>query len=62
MKLPFSWTASRCPRCGSNRLRRSARRSYLERVVGVLSFPWRCEDCYFRFFSLRRRGDVQHAG
>jgi len=41
-----------CPTCKSNNGRRSRRRSaadYLFSFVGL--YPWRCEDCYSRFYA-----------
>jgi len=42
-----------CPRCGSPDLIRSHRRNPLERVAGLVILPWRCQDCYLRFFRPR---------
>jgi hypothetical protein len=41
----------RC-KCGSSRLRRSARRDWKESLLGRLLLPWRCEVCDTRSFKL----------
>ena len=41
-----------CSRCGSVSVRRSKRRGMIETVVSVLVRPYRCTDCYHRFFPL----------
>jgi hypothetical protein len=43
----------RCPACESTSIRRSARRNTWESVIGVLILPFRCEDCYVRFYRMR---------
>jgi hypothetical protein len=43
-----------CPQCGSVSVRRSHRRGIWERLVSaVLRYPFRCEDCHYRFSALR---------
>ena len=42
-----------CPRCKSEKIRRSKRRGLRDRMWGLLGrWPYRCKDCSFRF---RRR-------
>ena len=50
----------RCPFCGSKRLRRSHRRTFVERLFLRLlkRHPFRCMDCYERFYS-REVADAQ---
>ena len=44
-----------CPSCGEKKMRRSHRRGVVEQVVSVFRiFPYRCEKCGHRFFSLKR--------
>jgi hypothetical protein len=43
-------TALRCPRCSSIEVGRSHRQNQWERMVSVIVVPWRCRDCYARFF------------
>ncbi len=41
-----------CPRCRSNRCRRSKRRSFRDYFIGLSGVrPWRCRDCELRFFA-----------
>jgi uncharacterized protein with PIN domain len=47
-KLP-----ARCPRCGSQHLSRSHRKNAFERLLSHVFLPWRCRDCYARFFRSR---------
>ena len=48
---PISWR--QCPRCSSDRVHRSHRRSWFERVLGLAVLPYRCEFCSLRFFRPR---------
>lgn len=43
------FSKGRC-RCGSDRLRRSRRRNTLERALGILLRPWRCDQCDTRCY------------
>jgi predicted Zn-ribbon and HTH transcriptional regulator len=43
----------RCPRCNSYDIARSHRRNRLERLASLVVVPWRCRECYLRFFSAR---------
>jgi transposase-like protein len=45
----------KCPKCGSNNVRRSKRRGAADFVLKNLLFkvPYRCEDCDERFFGFR---------
>ena len=45
-----------CPRCDSDRIRRSHRRSLMERILTGLLLPYRCDFCNFRFFLLKWAG------
>lgn len=40
----------RCPRCASTDLHLSRYRNMLERALGSIAQPWRCNICYARFF------------
>ena len=40
----------RCPKCASKEIQRSRRRNILERAIGPVALPWRCNVCYVRFF------------
>jgi hypothetical protein len=42
----------RCSRCGSDSVRWSKRRGMIEKALSVLVRPYRCTDCYHRFFPL----------
>ena len=42
-----------CPRCESDRVCRSHRRFVVERIIGAIVLPYRCELCSLRFFRLR---------
>jgi len=42
-----------CPHCASNLTRRSRRRSFQERVIGLVVLPFRCQRCDYRFFRFR---------
>jgi hypothetical protein len=48
-----------CPRCVSDRVYRSHRRSPWERAAALLVLPYRCEVCTFRFFRVRWSGGRQ---
>jgi len=59
-----------CPRCGSQRLRRSHRQGLLERFTSIFGyFPQRCQECltrsYFKtapaLLALGRRPPKRHA-
>lgn len=39
-----------CPACGSDELRRSSRRNILEKALGLLVLPYRCNKCLQRCF------------
>jgi len=56
-ELPL--TKLQCPRCDSERIRRSHRRSALERMLALLLLPYRCDFCNFRFFRTKWAGDSQ---
>jgi len=48
---PAEQRAAICPKCGSQRLRRSRRRGPIERWYGVLGLhPYRCQECLSRSF------------
>jgi hypothetical protein len=49
----LGWLRSRCPFCGSLQLTRSHRRGILERIIGVMLLPYRCEEQDDRFFKFR---------
>lgn len=40
----------RCPKCASKEIQRSRRKNIVERAIGLLVLPWRCNVCYVRFF------------
>jgi hypothetical protein len=42
-----------CPRCDSDRIHRSHRRAFWERIVATVILPYRCEFCTLRFFRLK---------
>ncbi len=44
-----------CARCGSPHVVRSRRRNILERLGTIMFLPWRCQDCYHRFYRLRSK-------
>ncbi len=55
------WTMQ-CPHCGSKRLRRSARRSLIEKTLTFFVLPYRCVPCDRRFYRIRfcRPRQTQH--
>lgn len=48
--IPFIYLSCSC---GSNCLRRSTRRNGIERLIGTIALPYRCESCNRRMFKLR---------
>jgi len=61
-RVPATWVGrmttglilrSGCPRCASERVYRSRRRSWFERILALIALPYRCEFCSLRFFRLR---------
>ena len=48
--MVFGTLRPRC-RCGSKRLRRSARRTHWETLFSFLFLPWRCENCDRRCYK-----------
>jgi predicted RNA-binding Zn-ribbon protein involved in translation (DUF1610 family) len=45
-----------CPHCGSATVRRSHRRGVVDRILQVVRFrPYRCQECYNRFFRIPRK-------
>lgn len=53
MERPSKTADLTCPFCGSRRIRRSHRRAFLERISArfLRRRPFRCMDCYERFYS-----------
>jgi hypothetical protein len=42
-----------CPHCGSDIVRRSHRRGLVDRILQIVRIrPYRCQECYNRFFKL----------
>jgi hypothetical protein len=56
IRIPFAIHS--CSNCQSQDFRRSARRGYTERMLGLIVLPYRCNWCSFRFF--RPRGADTH--
>lgn len=47
----------RCPRCGSEIIHQSRRRTIRDRVRGIFNYrPYRCEDCDLRFHYREKPG------
>ena len=45
-----------CPHCGSATVRRSHRRGVVDRILQMVRFrPYRCQECYNRFFRIPRK-------
>jgi hypothetical protein len=56
-RMPYDLTlpGPKCPRCAGGAVARSRRRSVLERMTKLMNLgPYRCLDCYHRFFGCRR--------
>ena len=52
-----------CPNCGSEEVTRSRRRHLGERIVGLFGLkPYRCSDCYTRFFGRMQKEDPNTYG
>jgi hypothetical protein len=53
MGFHFAVKSRICPKCGSRRVLRSRRRSFVKHIVCRLlcALPYRCDDCYARFFK-----------
>ena len=45
-----------CPHCSSVNITRSRRRNLGERSISILFLPYRCLNCYARFFQLKWHG------
>jgi predicted RNA-binding Zn-ribbon protein involved in translation (DUF1610 family) len=46
----------KCPSCGSSSIRRVPRRGLRERLMSLIAvYPYRCDDCDFRFAARGRR-------
>jgi predicted RNA-binding Zn-ribbon protein involved in translation (DUF1610 family) len=42
-----------CPQCGSATVRRSHRQGLVDRILQIVRFrPYRCQECYNRFFRI----------
>jgi DNA-directed RNA polymerase subunit M/transcription elongation factor TFIIS len=47
---------SQCPKCGKERVFRSRRKSFLERLRSRFGrYPFRCHACGYRFFKVLKR-------
>jgi len=51
-----------CPCCGSSPTRRSPRRNWAERMLGIIALPYRCDKCGRRFYRWRQRKTLQQNG
>jgi hypothetical protein len=60
MELCFAKTLYACPNCESNKIRRSPRRGFVERVFLRMTFVWpyRCDNCDLRFWGFLRKVPV----
>jgi predicted RNA-binding Zn-ribbon protein involved in translation (DUF1610 family) len=53
MKPGFATKLRQCPKCGGTFVHRSRKRNFVERILCrfLLLAPYRCDDCYSRYFS-----------